>query len=143
MAASTPRDERRRPVISGVHAIVFTPAVAEVRAFFRDVLDLPHVEAGGDWPIYALPPAELAVHPAALPGHEIYLMCDDLDATLASLEEHGVQVRRPVREEAWGLVSWIVLAEGTEIAIYQPKHPSPRPTRPPSLPPGDAGGSPG
>jgi len=111
--------------ITGVHAIVFTPAVAQVRAFFRDALGLPNVDAGDGWLIFALPPAELAVHPADAPNHEIYLMCDDLEATLASLERKGVEVRRPVREEAWGFVTEIVLPGGTELAIYQPKHPSP------------------
>jgi predicted enzyme related to lactoylglutathione lyase len=111
--------------ITGVHAIVFTPAAAQVRAFFRDALGLPNVDAGDGWQIFALPPAELAVHPADAPNHEIYLMCDDLEATLASLERKGVEVRRPVREEAWGFVTEIVLPGGTELAIYQPKHPSP------------------
>jgi predicted enzyme related to lactoylglutathione lyase len=60
-----------------------------------------------------------------VPSHEIYLMCDDIEATLASLERKGVGVRRPVREEAWGFVTEIVLVEGTDLAIYQPKHPSP------------------
>ena len=111
--------------ITGVHAVMFTPAVAEVRAFFRDALGLPNVDAGDGWLIFALPPAELAVHPADVPSHEIYLMCDDIEVTLASLERKGVAVRRPVREEAWGFVTEIALPGGTDLAIYQPKHPSP------------------
>ena len=128
MAPSPPPHPHGYPSITGVHAIVFTPAVAEVRAFFRDVLGLPHVDAGGDWPIFALPPAELAIHPADAPGHQVYLMCADLDATLAILEQKGVRVRRPVRDQAWGFVTEIVLAEGAELSIYQPKHPSPQST---------------
>ena len=112
--------------ITGVHAIVFTPAVAQVCAFFRDVLGLPNIDAGDGRLIFALPPAELAVHPADAPSHEIYLMCDDIEATLARLERKGVEVRRPVREQAWGSVTQIVLPGGTDLAIYQPKHPSPR-----------------
>ncbi len=113
--------------IIGVHAIVFTPDLDEVRAFFRDMLGLPHVDAGGGWLIFALPPAELAVHPADRPSHAIYFMCDDLEVTLASLERRGVEVRRPVRKEAWGIVTEIVLPGGTEFAIYQPTHRRPQP----------------
>ena len=110
--------------ITGVHAVVFTPAVAQIRAFFHDVLGLPSIDAGDGWLIFALPPAELAVHPADVPSQEIYLMCDDLEATLARLERKGVEVRRPVRAQAWGSVTEIVLPGGTDLAIYQPKHPS-------------------
>jgi len=112
--------------ISGLHAIVFTPAATEVREFFRDALGLAHVDAGNGWPIFAMPPAELAVHPADTPSQAIYLICDDLEATLASLEGRGVEVRRPVRKEAWGFVTEIVLPGGTELAIYQPTHPRPQ-----------------
>jgi catechol 2,3-dioxygenase-like lactoylglutathione lyase family enzyme len=118
--------------VTGIHAIVFTPAVPEVRAFFRDALGLPNVDAGDGWLIFALPPAELAVHPADVPSHWLYLMCDDIEATLASFERKGIEVRRPVREEGWGWVTEIVLPGGTDLAIYQPKHPSPlaRPREP-------------
>ncbi len=111
--------------LSGIHVVVFTPAVAELRTFFRDTLGMPHVDAADGWPIFALPPAELAVHPAEVTGQEIYLMCENIEATLASLERKGVAVRRPVREEAWGFVAALSLPGGTDIAIYQPRHPSP------------------
>ncbi len=111
--------------ISGVHAIVFTPGAAEVRSFFADVLGLRSVEAADGWPIFALPPAELAVHPDTTPHHELWLRCDDLEATLHALELRGVSVSRPVRNEAWGRVSEIHLAGGVRIAIYQPTHPGP------------------
>ena len=132
-AGSTPRsasvpDSTREPDvvgITGIHAVIFTRAVAEVRAFFRDALGLPNVDAGDGWLIFALPPAELAVHPADMPSHEIYLMCDDIEATLTGLEHKGVAVRRPVREEAWGFVTEVALPGGTDLAIYQPKHPRP------------------
>ena len=119
--------------ITGVHAIVFTPAVAEVRAFFSDVLSLQNVDAGDGWPIFALPPAELAVHAADVRSHELYLMCADIEATLLGLEQKGVVVRRPVREEAWGFVSEVSLPGGTTFAIYQPKHRSPPRPREPRL----------
>ena len=113
-------------MITGVHAIVFTSAADDVRTFFADTLGLDHVDAGGGWPIFALPPAELAIHPADSPGHDLYLMCDDLELTMRSLEEKGIEVRRPPTEQSWGRLTAIVLAGGTEIGLYEPRHPSPR-----------------
>jgi len=113
-------------VITGVHAIVFSPAAEQVRAFFADVLGLASVDAGGGWLIFALPPAELAVHPADGDGrHELYLMCDDIHATLAELRDKGVEVARGVSDQGWGLLAAIRLPDGGELPIYQPRHPSP------------------
>ncbi len=112
-------------MISGVHAIVFSPAAEEVRAFFRDTLGFPFVDAGDGWLIFALPPAELAVHPAEAPRHEIYLLCDDLDATLAMLEPKGVRLAQPITEQSWGRLTAIALRDGSEIGLYQPSHPRP------------------
>src|SRR6266487_2585172 len=90
-------------LISGVHAIVFSREADKVRAFFEDVLGLPAVDAGGGWLIFALPPAELAVHPADGDGHhELYLMCDDIHATLAELRGKGVEVAREASDQGWG-----------------------------------------
>ena len=113
-------------MITGVHAIVFSAEADKVRAFFADVLDLPSADAGGGWLIFALPPAELAVHPAdGGARHELYLMCDDIHATLAELRAKGVQVARDVSDQGWGLLAAIQLPDGTEFPIYQPRHPSP------------------
>jgi hypothetical protein len=112
-------------VITGVHAIVFSPEAAKVRAFFADVLSLPSADAGDGWLIFALPPAELAVHPADGSRHELYLMCDDIHATLADLGSKGVEVAREISDQGWGLLAAIRLPDGTEFPIYQPKHPSP------------------
>ena len=114
-------------MISGIHAIVFSPAAEEVRDFFRETLGWPSVDAGDGWLVFALPPAELAVHPAAESGQEIYLMCDDLDATVAALEARGVPLAQPISERAWGRLTAIALPGGTEIALYQPTHPRPGP----------------
>lgn len=115
-------------MITGVHAIVFSPDAERVRAFFADVLNLPSVNAGGGWLIFALPPAELAVHPADGAGHhELYLMCDDIHATLAELRAKGVEVARDVADQGWGLLAAIRLPDGGEFPIYQPRHPSPLP----------------
>jgi predicted enzyme related to lactoylglutathione lyase len=109
-----------------MHAIVFSPAAEKVRAFFSDVLDLPSADAGGGWLIFALPPAELAVHPADDGGrHELYLMCDDIHATLAELRDKGVDVARDVSDQGWGLLAAIRLPDGSEFPIYQPRHPLP------------------
>jgi predicted enzyme related to lactoylglutathione lyase len=113
-------------VITGVHAIVFSPEAEKVRTFFADVLGMSSVDAGGGWQIFALPPAELAVHPAGQGGHqELYLMCDDISATLTELKDKGVEVAREVCEERWGLVAAIRLPDGRELPVYEPRHPSP------------------
>jgi len=113
-------------VITGIHAIVFSPDAAKVRAFFADVLGMPSADAGGGWLIFALPPAELAVHPADGPSHhELYLMCDDIQATLAELRDKGVEVTRDISDQGWGLLAAIRLPDGSEFAIYEPRHPSP------------------
>jgi len=114
-------------VITGVHAIVFSPDAGKVREFFADALNLPSVDAGAGWLIFALPPAELAVHPAdSGTRHELYLMCDDINATLAELRAKGVEVARDVSDQGWGLVAAVRLPDGSEFPIYQPRHPSPR-----------------
>ena len=109
-----------------MHAIVFSPEAEKVRAFFADVLGMPSADAGGGWLIFALPPAELAVHPAdGEARHELYLMCDDIHATLAELRDKGVEVARGVSDQGWGLLAAIRLPDGGELPIYQPRHPSP------------------
>jgi len=114
-------------MITGLHAIVFSDRADAVRAFFADVLGLSSVDAGGGWPIFAAPPTEVAVHPADAGGrHELYLMCDDLERTLAELRAKGVRTVGEIREQRWGRLAAIELPDGSELAIYQPTHPSPR-----------------
>jgi catechol 2,3-dioxygenase-like lactoylglutathione lyase family enzyme len=113
-------------MITGMHTIVFSPDAVKMRAFFADVLNLRSVDAGGGWLIFALPPAELAVHPADGDGRpELYLMCDDIQATLAELRAKGVETAREVSDQGWGLLAAIRLPDGAELPIYQPRHPSP------------------
>jgi predicted enzyme related to lactoylglutathione lyase len=109
-----------------MHAIVFSAEAEKVRAFFADVVGMPSVDAGGGWLIFALPPAELAVHPAdGETRHELYLMCDDIQATLADLRARGVEVAREVSDQGWGLLAAIRLPDGSEFPIYEPRHPLP------------------
>jgi catechol 2,3-dioxygenase-like lactoylglutathione lyase family enzyme len=114
-------------MITGMHAIVFSPQAEKVRSFLADVLGMPAVDAGGGWLIFALPPAELAVHPADddTTRHELYLMCDDIEATLAELRGKGAEVAREPSDQGWGLLAAIRLPDGSEFPIYQPRHPSP------------------
>ncbi|GAA5175000.1 hypothetical protein GCM10023321_80060 [Pseudonocardia eucalypti] len=113
-------------MLTGLHAIVFSPDAARVREFFADVLELDSVDAGGGWPIYAMPPAELAVHPTDGPtSHGLYLMCDDIERTLATLRAKDVEVVGEVRDAGWGLLAAIRLPDGSELPIYEPRHPTP------------------
>jgi catechol 2,3-dioxygenase-like lactoylglutathione lyase family enzyme len=112
-------------MISGVHAIIFTRDADAVRAFLRDVLEFPSVDAGDGWPIFALPPTELAAHPTDDAGHhELYLMCDDIEAAIRELERKGVELSRPISEAPWGRITAIRMPDGNELRLYQPKHPA-------------------
>ena len=111
--------------IRGVHTIIFGQDAEAIRAFLRDVLDLDYVEAGGGWPIFKLPPTELAAHPSETSGHyELYLMCDDIEETRAELEAKGVEFTADVRAESWGLVTAIAVPGGGELGLYEPRHPT-------------------
>jgi predicted enzyme related to lactoylglutathione lyase len=113
-------------VIIAAHVLLFSRAAAADREFLRDVLDWPFVQAGGPddaWLIFRLPPAEVAVHPTeGPPSSELYLMCDDLAATLAELATKGVSSTTEPRDQGWGIVSGIRLPSGAELGLYQPKH---------------------
>lgn len=112
-------------MISGAHVIVNSKDAAADRAFLRDVLGFASVDAGAGWLIFALPPAEAAVHPAGENDrHELYLMCDDLKAAIASLGEKGVACSE-VQEARWGSITRMRLPGGGEIGLYEPKHPRP------------------
>jgi catechol 2,3-dioxygenase-like lactoylglutathione lyase family enzyme len=113
-------------VITGAHTVIFTKDAEGLRAFLRDVLGFSSVDAGGGWLIFALPPAELAAHPSDEEGrHELYLMCDDVEATVEELTGKGVEFTGPISDEGFGLLTAIRLPGGGEIGLYQPKHPTP------------------
>jgi catechol 2,3-dioxygenase-like lactoylglutathione lyase family enzyme len=110
-------------MIVGAHVIVYSKDAEADRAFFRDVLGFFSVDAGHDWLISALPPAEVAVHPAEEnDGHELYFVCDDVKAEIAALREKNVSCSEVV-EARWGSVTMIELPGGGEVGLYQPKHP--------------------
>ena len=110
-------------MISGVHAVVFSHEAEEVRAFFRDALGFAAVDAGGGWLIFALPPAELGVHPTEEePSVALYLLCDDLEATITELGAKGVELSDPITEEDWGRLTYLKLPGGAKLGLYQPKH---------------------
>jgi hypothetical protein len=108
-------------MIYGSHFIVFSADADADRAFLADVLGFAHVDAGGGWLIFGLPQAEVAVHPAEVPGSELYFMCDDLAAEMNRLAERGVQCY-PVEEARWGSLTKIGLPGGGEVGLYQPRH---------------------
>ena|SRR6266540_522828 len=111
-------------MIFGAHVIVYSEDATADRDFLRDVLGFSFVDAGHDWLIFALPPAEVAVHPAeGNTGHELYFMCEDLKAEIAALGEKGVHCSE-VNEARWGSVTRIRLPGGGEVGLYQPKHPT-------------------
>lgn len=113
-------------MVTGVHAIIYTRDADADRAFFADVLGLASVDAGGGWPIFKLPPAELAAHPTDVGGrHELYFMCDDVRATVRELRAKGVEVVADVTDQGFGLMSTVRLPGGGLLGFYEPRHPSP------------------
>jgi catechol 2,3-dioxygenase-like lactoylglutathione lyase family enzyme len=111
-------------MISGAHVILYSKDAVADRAFLRSVLGFASVDAGHGWLIFALPPAEVAVHPAEKDErHELYFMCDDLQAEIAALKKKGVKCSN-VQEERWGSLTMIQLPGGGKVGLYQPKHPT-------------------
>ncbi len=114
--------------ITGVHCLLYTSEPDAVRAIFRDVFGWEHVDDGQGWLIFALPPAELGVHPAEGPtydsgtSHQVTFMCEDLEATIADLRGHGLEVRGEPEDEGWGITTTLVLPGGLEVMLYQPRH---------------------
>lgn len=121
-------------MINGGHVILYSSDAEADRAFFRDVLGYRHVDAGGGWLIFELPPAEIAVHPAEDPGpgpgpgpgsgaaHEFYFMCDDVEATVAELTAKGVEFTQPVTDAGWGRLTRFRLPGGGDVGMYEPRH---------------------
>jgi catechol 2,3-dioxygenase-like lactoylglutathione lyase family enzyme len=110
-------------MITGMHAIIYSRDAEADRAFFRDILGFAAVDAGGGWLIFALPPSEVAIHPDDAGGrHELYLMCDDIEAEVARLERRAIRCGA-VSDQGWGLLTSIRLPGGGDLGLYQPRHP--------------------
>jgi catechol 2,3-dioxygenase-like lactoylglutathione lyase family enzyme len=110
-------------MIFGAHIVLYSKNAEADRDFLRDVLGLAHVDAGHGWLIFALPPGEVAVHPAEDNGrHELYLMCDDLAAEIAALGAKGISCSE-VHQERWGAITRLQLPGGGQVGLYEPKHP--------------------
>ncbi len=113
-------------MINGVHALIYTREADAVRAFFRDVLKFPSVDAGRGWLLFGLPPAELAVHPTEKRegSYTLYLMCDNIEKTVKELTAKGAKFPRGITTAPWGAVTAIELPGGLEIGLYEPRHPT-------------------
>ena len=112
-------------MIHGAHVIIYSKDSEADRAFFRDVLNYESVDAGHGWLIFALPPAEVVVHPSKDNDvHELFLMCDDIQALIAEMKQKKVTCS-PIDEQRWGSITRLTLPSGGKLGIYQPKHASP------------------
>ncbi len=111
-------------MINGAHIIIYSQNADADRDFFRDVLSYPSVDAGDGWLVFKLPPAEVAVHPVdGASSHEFFLMCDDVQATVSELSAKGVEFATPISDEGWGLMTSIRLPGGSDLGLYEPRHP--------------------
>lgn len=112
-------------MINGAHAVIFSKTPEADRAFLRDVLELPSVDVGDGWLIFGLPPSEVAVHPSEKNDvHQLYLMCDDVEAFVRDMKTHDIACG-PVRDEGWGLLTELTLPGGGKLGVYQPRHARP------------------
>jgi len=116
-------------MINGAHTIIYAQDAAKARAFFKDVLGFPSVDAGRGWLIFALPPGEIAAHPAeedAKSGDcQLFFMCDDIKKTVDELKKKGVEFTQPLSDQPWGILTSLKVPGAGEIGLYQPKHPKP------------------
>ena len=117
-------------MVIAAHLIAFADDADAARGFLTDVLELPSIDAGDGWLIFAMPPTELAVHPGVGWGeregaHRLFLVCDDIESTVAELREKGVEFTDEITREDWGLVTMLKVPGHGEVGLYQPTHASP------------------
>lgn len=120
-------------MINGFHSIIYSDDAEATRAFFRDALGWPWLDAHDGWLIFKTPPSEMGVHPTArqdagtwatVPHHQLSLMCDDIAATIADLQSKGVEVDADVEDQGFGLVTTVVVPGAGSLMLYQPRHPA-------------------
>lgn len=115
--------------IIGAHVLLYTTDPDALRATLRDAFGWKHVDAGGGWLIFVLPPAELGVHPSEGPNfesgirHQLTLMCTDIQSTLSELRAKGVEVKGEPEDEGFGITVMLGLPGGVEVMLYEPRHP--------------------
>ena len=115
-------------MITGAHMVLYSTDPEADRAFLRDVLRLPNVDVGGGWLIFALPPSEVAIHPAdENAGHELYFLVDDLRSFIAAMRKRNINTSR-VSAQRWGRITQVTLPGGGKIGVYEPRH-----ARPPTV----------
>jgi catechol 2,3-dioxygenase-like lactoylglutathione lyase family enzyme len=110
--------------VTGAHALLYTPDADGLRQTLGDVFGWSAVDAGDGWLIFALPPAEVGVHPGDAPRHMLSLTCDDITATVAELQAKGIEFRGEPADHRWGIATTMVLPGGVEMMLYEPRHPT-------------------
>jgi catechol 2,3-dioxygenase-like lactoylglutathione lyase family enzyme len=115
-------------ILSGAHTIIYSSDPEADRKVLRDVFELPNVDVGGGWLIFALPPSEVAVHPASTSGkHELYFTVDDVHEFMEHMKQHGLPCSE-LHQERWGLLTHVTLPGGGQLGVYEPRHPRPTTT---------------
>lgn len=120
--ATRAESRERTLAISGIHVLLHTPEAEALRATLRDIIGWRHVDSGDGWLIFALPPAELGVHPTERPHHELSLMCDDIDATVTELRAKGIEFRDEPHDVGYGIAITMLLPGEVEVTLYEPRH---------------------
>jgi hypothetical protein len=112
-------------MITGIHALIYTKQAEQVREFFKRTLKFPTVDAGHGWLLFALPPAEMGIHPTDKDGsYDLYLMCDNIEKTVAELTKQGARFPRGITTAGWGKVTALELPGGLEMGLYEARHPT-------------------
>ena len=119
-------------MITGFHSIIYSDDAEVTRAFFRDVLGWPFVDAHGGWLIFKTPPSEMGVHPTVsgegerwtdVPHAQLSLMCDDLEGTIAELEAKGVAIEGEIEDQGFGRICYFAVPAAGSMMLYEPRHP--------------------